>query len=67
MARLLEQSAQKALQQLRQWWRRVPTNQKVNAFPQRAHSCSSLRTVAVISSVFLKNGKKQQSSVYVQS
>lgn len=47
MALLLEQSAQKARQQLRQWWRRVSSSQNVNAFPQRTHSASSFSTVAV--------------------
>jgi hypothetical protein len=59
-ARLLEQSSQKAFQQLRQWWRRVPTSQNVKAAPQRAHSCSSFKTVAVISDVLLKNGVRKR-------
>jgi hypothetical protein len=57
MALLLEQSEQKALQQQRQWWRRVPSSQNVNAFPQRTHSSSSFSTVAVISDEFLTNVK----------
>ena len=64
MAFLLEQSEQKALQQLRQWWRRVPSSQNVNAFPQRTHSSSSLSTVAVISGAILQAVTKKNRNVH---
>ena len=52
IAFLLEHPEQKALQQQRQWWRRVPTSQNENVLPQRTHSCSSFSTTTVISGAF---------------